>query len=78
LQQFGTLVRAFYYTEIIEDQEFTSLRPLTDWLDYNGFTVVAKPAKDFNSSGITFSFRARRLACVFLLTMNLFFLVLAQ
>jgi len=47
----GTLVRAFYYTAIIEDQEFTSLRPLTDWLDYNGFTVVAKPAKDFNDVG---------------------------
>jgi uncharacterized LabA/DUF88 family protein len=43
----GTLVRAFYYTAIIEDQEF-SIRPLIDWLDYNGFTVVTKPAKEFD------------------------------
>jgi len=44
----GTLVRAFYYTVVIEDQEFSSLRPLLDWLDYNGFTVVTKPAKEFD------------------------------
>src|ERR1700722_11449382 len=43
----GTLVRAFYYTAVIEDQEFSSVRPLLDWLDYNGFTVVTKPTKDF-------------------------------
>ena len=43
----GTLVRAFYYAAIIEDQEF-SIRPLTDWLGYNGFTVVTKPAKEFD------------------------------
>src|SRR6476661_1211124 len=44
----GTLVRAFYYTVVIEDQEFFSLRPLLAWLDYNGFTVVTKPAKEFD------------------------------
>ena len=44
----GTLVRAFYYTVVIEDQELPSLRPLLDWLDYNGFTVVTKPAKEFD------------------------------
>src|SRR6201987_5125965 len=43
----GTLVRAFYYTAIIEDQEHTSIRPLVDWLDYNGYTVVTKPTKEF-------------------------------
>ena len=43
----GTLVRAFYYTAVIEDQEFSSIRPLLDWLDYNGFTVVTKPTKEF-------------------------------
>ncbi len=47
-QSRGTLVRAFYYTAIIEDQEFSSIRPLIDWLDYNGFTVVTKPAKEFD------------------------------
>jgi uncharacterized LabA/DUF88 family protein len=46
----GTLVRAFYYTAIIEDQEHTSIRPLVDWLDYNGFTVVTKAAKEFIDS----------------------------
>ena len=45
-QSRGTLVRAFYFTAISEDQEFSSIRPLIDWLDYNGFTVVAKPAKE--------------------------------
>ena len=44
----GTLVRAFYYTVVIEGQEFFSLRPLLDWLCYNGFTVVTKPAKEFD------------------------------
>jgi len=46
-QSRGTLLRAFYYTAIAEDQEYTSLRPLIDWLDYNGFTVVTKAAKEF-------------------------------
>ena len=43
----GTLVRSFYYTAIIEDQEFSSIRPLIDWLDYNGYTVVTKASKEF-------------------------------
>src|SRR3982074_322053 len=47
-QSRGTLLRAFYYTAIIEDQEFSAIRPLIDWLDYNGYTVVTKPAKEFD------------------------------
>jgi uncharacterized LabA/DUF88 family protein len=43
----GTLVRAYYYTAVIEDQEFSSVRPLVDWLDYNGYTVVTKSMKEF-------------------------------
>jgi uncharacterized LabA/DUF88 family protein len=43
----GTLVRASYYTAVIEDQEFSSIRPLIDWLDYNGFTVVTKATKEY-------------------------------
>jgi uncharacterized LabA/DUF88 family protein len=43
----GTLVRACYYTAIIESQEYSSTRPLLDWLDYNGFTVVTKATKEF-------------------------------
>jgi uncharacterized LabA/DUF88 family protein len=46
-QRQGTLVRAFYYTAVIEDEQFSSVRPLLDWLGYNGFTVVTKPAKEF-------------------------------
>src|ERR1700681_4545790 len=46
-QSRGTLLRAFYYTAIIEDQEYSSIRPLIDWLDYNGFTVVTKLTKEF-------------------------------
>lgn len=43
----GRLLRAFYYTAILEDQEYSPLRPLIDWLDYNGFTLVTKPVKEF-------------------------------
>lgn len=43
----GYLLRAYYYTAVIEDLEFSSIRPLIDWLDYNGYTVVTKPAKEF-------------------------------
>ena len=43
----GILLRAFYYTAIIEDQEYSSIRPLTDWLSYNGYTVVTKATKEF-------------------------------
>jgi uncharacterized LabA/DUF88 family protein len=43
----GTLVRAFYYTATIEDQEYSAVRPLIDWLDYNGYTVVTKATKEF-------------------------------
>ncbi len=49
-QSRGTLLRAFYYTAIIEDQEYSSLRPLVDWLDYNGYTVVTKPTKEFTDA----------------------------
>jgi uncharacterized LabA/DUF88 family protein len=47
----GTLVRAFYYTAIIEDQEYSSIRPLVDWLDYNGYTVVTKATKEYFDTG---------------------------
>ena len=47
----GTLLRAFYYTAMIEDRESLSVRPLIDWLDYNGYTVVTKTAKEFIDAG---------------------------
>jgi uncharacterized LabA/DUF88 family protein len=43
----GTLLRALYYTATIEDQEYPSIRPLIDWLNYNGYTVVTKATKEF-------------------------------
>ena len=46
----GTLVRALYYTAILEEHDFSPLRPLVDWLDYNGYTMVTKPAKEFSSA----------------------------
>ena len=50
--QKGYLLRAYYYTALIEDQEYSSIRPLIDWLDYNGYRVVTKAAKEFvDSSG---------------------------
>ena len=49
-QKKGYLLRAYYYTALIEDQEYSSIRPLIDWLDYNGYTVVTKAAKEFTDS----------------------------
>ncbi len=46
----GRLIRALYYTALAEDQEYSSIRPLVDWLDYNGYTMVTKPAKEFTDS----------------------------
>ena len=46
----GCLVRAYYYTALAEDQEYSSIRPLIDWLDYNGYTMVTKPAKEFTDA----------------------------
>ncbi len=44
------LLRAYYYTAIADDQEYSPVRPLADWLDYNGFTLVSKPAKEFTDA----------------------------
>jgi uncharacterized LabA/DUF88 family protein len=46
----GHLIRAFYYTALIEDQEYSPIRPLVDWLDYNGYTMVTKPTKEFTDA----------------------------
>ncbi|MET4424966.1 NYN domain-containing protein [Bradyrhizobium sp. RT3a] len=44
----ANILRAFYYTMIVENQEYSGVRPLLDWLDYNGFTVVSKPVREFS------------------------------
>lgn len=46
----GKLLRAFYYTALLENDEYSPIRPLVDWLQYNGFTMVTKPAKEFTDS----------------------------
>ncbi|HEV7692267.1 MAG TPA: NYN domain-containing protein, partial [Hyphomonadaceae bacterium] len=46
----GQLVRAYYYTALIENEDYSPIRPLVDWLQYNGFKVVTKPAKEFTDS----------------------------
>src|ERR1700694_5766277 len=46
----GRLIRAFYYTALLDDQEYSPIRPLVDWLDYNGYTMVTKPTKEFTDA----------------------------
>lgn len=46
----GRLVRALYYSPEIEEQEFSAVRPLLDWLAYNGFAVISKPVKHFSDA----------------------------
>jgi len=49
-QSKGRLIRAFYYTALIEEQDYSPIRPLIDWLDYNGYTMVTKPIKEFTDA----------------------------
>jgi uncharacterized LabA/DUF88 family protein len=49
-QDRGYLIRAFYYTTLVENDEYSSIRPLVDWLDYNGYTVVTKAAREFTDA----------------------------
>jgi len=49
-EQQGQLVRAYYYTVLTEDDSYSSVRPLIDWLDYNGYAVVTKATKEFVDS----------------------------
>ncbi len=46
----GKLLRAFYYTALLDSEEYSPVRPLVDWLQYNGFTMVTKPAKEFTDA----------------------------
>jgi uncharacterized LabA/DUF88 family protein len=46
----GKLVRAFYYTALLDTDDYSPVRPLVDWLNYNGFAMVTKPAKEFTDS----------------------------
>lgn len=46
----GKLVRAFYYTALLENDEYSPIRPLVDWLNYNGFALVTKPAREYTDA----------------------------
>jgi uncharacterized LabA/DUF88 family protein len=46
----GRLIRAFYYPALLDDQEYSPIRPLVDWLDYNGYTMVTKPTKEYTDA----------------------------
>lgn len=53
LKYFGSvakLLRATYYTALIEDQDYSPIKPLVDWLDYNGYSIITKPAKEFTDA----------------------------
>jgi uncharacterized LabA/DUF88 family protein len=43
----GVLIRAYYYTAITEDEDYSPIRPLVDWLDYNGYSMVTKAARSY-------------------------------
>ena len=45
------LLRANYYTALAESEDYTPIRPLVDWLAYNGFTVITKPAREYTDAG---------------------------
>ncbi len=49
-QSKGRLIRAFYYTALVEEQDYSPIRPLIDWLDYNGYSMVTKPVKEFTDA----------------------------
>ena len=49
-RQRSQFVRAYYYTALLETEEYSPLRPLVDWLGYNGYSVVTKPAKEFTDA----------------------------
>lgn len=46
----GKLMRAFYYAALLENEEFSPIRPLVDWLSYNGYNLVTKPAKEYTDN----------------------------
>src|SRR3569623_1639503 len=43
----SVLVRAYYYTALVENEEYSPIRPLVAWLDYNGYRLVTKPAREY-------------------------------
>jgi uncharacterized LabA/DUF88 family protein len=46
----GVLIRAYYYTALVEGDDYSPIRPLVDWLDYNGFSLVTKTAREYTDA----------------------------
>ena len=46
----GLLTRAYYYTALVENEDYSPIRPLVDWLDYNGYSLVTKTAREYTDS----------------------------
>lgn len=42
----GEVLKAFYFTALIEEQE-NFVKPLVDWLTYNGWTTITKAASEW-------------------------------
>jgi uncharacterized LabA/DUF88 family protein len=46
----SNVLRAYYYSAVLETEEYSPLKPLTDWLAYNGYALVTKPAREFTDA----------------------------
>ena len=44
------VIRAYYYSAVLDSEEYSPLKPLTDWLAYNGYTLVTKAAREFTDT----------------------------
>ena len=44
------VVRAYYYSAVLDTEEYSPLKPLTDWLAYNGYNLVTKAAREYTDS----------------------------
>jgi uncharacterized LabA/DUF88 family protein len=49
-RKLGNVVRAYYYAAVLETEDYSPLKPLTDWLAYNGYALVTKPAKEYTDA----------------------------
>jgi len=50
LKNTGRLVRAYYYTALPDGADYAPIRKLSDWLDYNGYTLVTKQTREFTDN----------------------------
>ena len=44
------LLRAYYYSALLDSEEYSPVKPLTDWLSYNGYNLVTKTAREFTDN----------------------------